>query len=125
MNDELQQILKKELISLNKSSSLLQESYRKCMVISIKKSYSNDELEVFEALTARFSRLSDLLIQRIFRLIDTVELIGEGSVMDRLNRAEKRLLIPTAKQFAEIKLLRNLIVHEYEPDEYARIFKNV
>lgn len=65
------------------------------------------------------------MIQKIFRIIDTLELVSDGTALDRLNRAEKRLLIPSAKQFAEIKLLRNFIVHEYEPDEYTRIFKDV
>ncbi|MFI5344373.1 MAG: hypothetical protein ACHQUC_09155 [Chlamydiales bacterium] len=29
------------------------------------------------------------------------------------------------KEFTNLRLLRNTIVHEYEPDEYTRIFKDV
>src|SRR5581483_6288772 len=93
--------------------------------IGIKKEYTEQELEAFEALTARFSRLSDLMIQKIFRLIDTLELVNEGTIPDRLNRAEKRELISSAKLFTELRMLRNTIAHEYEPDEFTRIFKNV
>lgn len=125
MTKELLELLRKELEGMEKSARLLQISYEKCMQISVKQNYGDLELEAFEALTARFSRLNDLLIQKIFRLIDTLELINEGTILDRLNRAEKRGLIHTAKQFTELRLLRNLIAHEYEPDEYTRIFKDV
>lgn len=125
MTKELLQILEKELDSLNKSMTLITDSYTKCRQIGIKTNYSIQELEVFEALTARFARLSDLLIQKVFRLIDTLELVNEGTLVDRINRAEKREIVASAKQFTELRLLRNSIVHEYEPDEYVAIFQNV
>ena len=125
MTEKLLQILKKELVSLEKSAKLLRDSYEKCLKLGIKNSYSDYELEQFEVVTARFSRLSDFLIQKIFRLIDTIELVDEGTMIDRLNRAEKRELISSAKQFIELRYVRNTIVHEYEPDEYTRISKNV
>lgn len=125
--DEFLAILKKELASLKKSTLLIQNSYEKCLKIGIKanSNYSYTELDAFEALTARFSRLSDLLIQKIFRLIDTLELVNEGTMVDRINRAEKREIVSSAKKFIELRLLRNTIVHEYEPDEYTRIFQDV
>jgi hypothetical protein len=125
VTEELLELLKKELLSLEKSASQLRASYEKCQKIGVRSEYSFQELEALEALTARFSRLSDLLIQKIFRLIDSIELVDEGSVLDRINRAEKRDLVATAKQFVELRRLRNTIVHEYEPDEYTRIFKDV
>lgn len=125
MTEELVAILKKELISLEKSMKLIRSSYEKCSKIGNKASYSLDELEAFEALTARYSRLSDLLVQKIFRIIDTLELVNEGTLVDRINRAEKRNIIASAKEFTGLRLLRNTIVHEYEPDEYTHIFKEV
>lgn len=125
MTKELLEILKKELLSLAKSTQLLTGSYEKCRAIGAKSNYSASELEAFEALTARFSRLSDLLLQKIFRLIDGLELVDEGTMLDRINRAEKRGIVVSAQQFKELRLLRNTIVHEYESDEYTRIFKNV
>ena len=125
MTKELLDILKKELNSLNKSVALIQGSYERCSKIGDKTNFSNSELEAFEALTARYARLSDLLIQKIFRLIDTLELVDDGTMVDRINRAEKRAIVSSAKEFTGLRLLRNTIVHEYEPDEYARIFKDV
>lgn len=125
MTEKLIQILKKELVSLEKSAKLLRESHEKCLTIGLKNSYSAHELELFEVVTARFSRLSDFLVQKIFRLIDTIELVDEGTILDRLHRAEKRNLVSSSKQFAELRHVRNTIAHEYEPDEYTRIFKDV
>jgi predicted metal-binding transcription factor (methanogenesis marker protein 9) len=125
MTKEFLEILKKELLSLSKSMTLFQGSYDRCCKIGDKANYSSDELESFEALTARYSRLSDLLLQKIFRLIDSLELVDQGTVVDRINRAEKRGIVKSAKEFTELRYLRNTIVHEYEPDEYVRIFKDV
>jgi len=125
MTKEFLELLKKELASLNKSICLVQGSYEKCHKIGSKVDFSSTELEAFEALTARYARLSDLLIQKIFRLIDALELVDEGTMVDRINRAEKRGIVRSAKEFIELRLLRNTIVREYEPDEYTRIFKEV
>lgn len=125
MTKELLEILKKELLSLSKSMDLFFGSYERCCKIGDKPNYSSGELETFEALTARYSRLSDLLIQKIFRLIDSLELVDQGTMVDRINRAEKRGIVKSAKEFTELRYLRNTIVHEYEPDEYAQIFKDV
>ena len=58
-------------------------------------------------------------------MIDVLELVDEGTMLDRINRAEKRGIVVSAQQFKELRLLRNTIVHEYESDEYIRIFRNV
>lgn len=125
MTEELLALLRKELEALDKSIHLIESSYKRCLKIGNRTIYSDIELEAFEALTARYARLSDLLIQKIFRLIDTLELVNEGTMLDRINRAEKRGIIQSAKEFTRLRLLRNTIVHEYEPDEYVRIFKDV
>jgi hypothetical protein len=48
-----------------------------------------EELERLESLASRFARLSDLLTQRIMRLVDDLELMPMGSLLDRMQRAEK------------------------------------
>ena len=40
-------------------------------------------------MTSRFARLSDIIIQKIFRLIESLELEEPGTVRDRINQAEK------------------------------------
>ena len=53
------------------------------------------------------------LFQRVFRSIDAIELQDEGSGIDRLNRMEKRGVIPSAREWRSLRELRNSIVHDY------------
>ena len=70
------------------------------------------EKETLEALTSRFARLSDILFQRLFRTLDQVELIDEGTNIDRLNRMEKRGVIVSAELWKQVRQLRQSIAHE-------------
>jgi len=115
-------LLTQELELMNKASGTLNYSYQRCMAIAKKSQYSLEEEERFESLTSRFARLSDILVQKIFRLIDQIELEDQGSVRDRINRAEKRELLASAHDFILIRELRNSIAHEYQPDAIIKIF---
>jgi hypothetical protein len=79
------------------------------------------ERESCEALTSRFARLNDFLVQRVFRTLDQIELADEGSVLDRLQRAEARGLITTAERWRELRLLRNAIAHDYLIESADRV----
>lgn len=76
-------------------------------------------------MTSRFSRVTDFIFQKILLIIDELELELPGSIQDRINRAEKKGFIENADLFAEIRILRNEIVHEYTPEEIKEIFKKV
>jgi hypothetical protein len=54
-----------------------------------------------------------MLIQRLMRLIDEVELAPPGSVLDRIHRAEKRGWVGNAGNLRRIRELRNLVANEY------------
>ena len=58
-------------------------------------------------------------------LIDTLELTNEGSIIDRINRAEKRGLIKSAESSLAMRDLRNDISHDYLPDELMKIYAEV
>ncbi|NIM16850.1 MAG: hypothetical protein GTO45_33105 [Candidatus Aminicenantes bacterium] len=118
-------LLKEELELMEKAADILDYSYQKCKKTGVKVQYDYDELERFEALTSRFARLSDILIQKVFRLIDKIDLESEGTVRDRINRAEKKELIESADDFVKIRIVRNQIAHEYIPEEIYEIFKKV
>jgi len=90
-----------------------------------KESYKPEELESFESFTSRFARLSDILIQKIFRLVDELDLDTQGTVRDRINRAEKKELIVSSDVFIEIRIIRNDIAHEYLPKAIHEIFERV
>ncbi|HCY37965.1 MAG: hypothetical protein DKM50_04890 [Candidatus Margulisiibacteriota bacterium] len=124
-NSDLLALLNEELSILDNSVNVLNYSYNKCLTIGIKEKYQPAELESFESLTGRFSRLSDIIIQKIFRLLDSLELESSGTIIDRLNRAEKRGLIASAETYKQIRFLRNSIAHEYVQEVIEDIFAEV
>ncbi len=83
------------------------------------------DIDIMENLTSRYSRAVDLIISKIFRSIDAVELEESGTILDIVNRAEKRGLIDSSKRLRELKDLRNEIVHEYETDDLFVTFEAV
>ena len=117
--------LKQELTELEKARDVLSYSLGKCSKTGVHIGLSDEELESFEALTSRFARLSDILIQKIFRYFDTLDLEDQGTVRDRINRAEKKEIIKSAEEFIQIRLLRNEIAHEYKADTIYDIFEKV
>lgn len=118
-------LLERELSILLDAKEVLVYSFNKCSRIGIKAAYEPEELESFESLTGRFARLSDILIQKILRLIDQMDLDTEGTVRDRINRAEKKELISSSDVFVEIRQVRNDIAYEYLPEAIQEIFVKV
>lgn len=122
---DLLELLRDELSSLERALEVLQYSYDTCNGIGIKEDYTFDEMDRFEAFTSRFARLSDLLIQKIFRLIDQIDLEDSETVRDRINNAEKKGLIESADLFIQIRIVRNDITHEYHTETLKDIYKKV
>lgn len=125
MIDQMQLLLVKELKVLSDAREVLFYSFNKCSAIGIKEVYEPEELESFESFTGRFARLSDILIQKIFRLVDELDLDAQGTIRDRINRAEKKELIASSEIFVEIRMVRNDIAHEYLPAAIHDIFRKV
>lgn len=125
MTEQLYLILQKELKILGDAVDVLEYSFNKCSRIGLKQAYQPEELESFESFTGRFARLSDILIQKIFRLVDEIDLETQGTVRDRINRAEKKGLINSSDTFVEIRMVRNDIAHEYLPEAIQEIFVKV
>jgi uncharacterized protein with HEPN domain len=122
MSNKLKELLELELKQLREAGEILEYSLDVCSKIGIKEDYTFEELDKFEALTGRFARTSDILIQKIFRTLDNMELELPGTAIDRINRAERRGLI-SADTFKEIRYLRNDIAHEYVLDMVDEIYK--
>ncbi len=97
-------------------------SIERCKDFVYNDEFTDDELVELEALTSRFARVSDLLIQKTFKTIDKIEGTSPGTVRDRLLQAEKNGLISSADEFMEIRSVRNRIAHEYEMDALKDIF---
>ena len=81
--------------------------------------------ETLEALTARFARLEDILIKRVFRAVVAVELADADRLLDVLDLMERLGLIQSTEQWIELKELRNAIVHEYEMDDLPALQRRV
>jgi hypothetical protein len=108
--------------NLEGAADYLRESAEVCAPLLHGTPYSRLELREFEAVTARFARLSDLLLQKVLRYVGTIEANDAGSIIDIMNRAEKQN-IARATVFSSIRDVRNEIAHEYatrDIDEIAR-----
>lgn len=118
------QLLQEELANLQLAAGHLQYSIERCRNLIGQESLPPEQLERLESLTSRFARLADLLIQRVFRLVDEIELTGGGSILDRIYRAEKRGWA-NAAELINIRELRNLIAHEYATEKMLEIYSAV
>ena len=125
MKFDEKQLLQRELQVLDKATQMLNHSYASCREIESQKSYSLSELDLFDALTSRFARLSDIIIRKMFRLIDRLDIELEGTVRDSINRAEKKGLIDNADQFGKIREIRNIIAHEYLLEDMSQLYLEV
>jgi hypothetical protein len=117
-------LLQEELAGLQLAAGHLEYSIERCRNLIGQEALPPEQLERLESLTSRFARLADLLIQRIFRLIDEIELTGGGTILDRIYRAEKRGWA-NAAELIKIRELRNLIAHEYATEKMRDIYSAV
>ncbi|WP_295405662.1 hypothetical protein [uncultured Thiocystis sp.] len=125
MKPEKLQWLREEIANLELAAIHLRFSLDRSRELIDRPSWSLEELERLESLTSRFARLADLLVQRVMRLIDDLELMSQGSLLDRIQRAEKRGWMEEAGQLVRIRELRNLIAHEYASDKMPDLYRAV
>ena len=123
--------LKDLLKKLKKAKETLEYSYNICKKIKIEKILAKDEEDRFEALTSKFARLSDLILKKIIKTIDILDLEDPPQTMrDAISRAEKKGLIFSELEFIEIRKIRNEIAHDYVSGEteivdiYNYVLKN-
>jgi len=119
------QALAETLRQLDDSAMWLRRSLTRCRRAGKKRDLTSADLDAFEALTSRYARVSDMILQKLFRGLDALELEDGGTLLDALNRAEKRGLIESANDFREIRELRNEIAHEYAQENLRPLFSSV
>lgn len=117
--------LQNELEFITSALSTLNYAHTNCKAIGIKDNYSFDELDKWEALTARFSRISDITTQKIMSSILIIEKGYSGSLIDKANFAEQKGWVGNAEEFTNLRLLRNYIAHEYSRQATNEIFEKV
>lgn len=118
-------LLQEGLVHLEQAATHLAYSLGRTQSIIHQESWMPDELERLESLSSRFARLSDILTQKMMRLIDELELTPDGTLLDRIQRAEKRGWVESASHLLQIRELRNLIAHEYAADRMPDIYQAV
>lgn len=126
MDVELRKKLLAEHLKLAKAAGRVLEESRERVGRALQLAADGSVLSVeqgesCEALTSRFARLCDLLVQRLFRTLDQVELADEGTILDRLARAEKRGIIESSEEWRELRELRNEIAHDYLIESSDRV----
>jgi len=128
MSEKELKFLSELLVKLDKANETLEYSFRICEKIGGKNAYTPDEEDRFEALTAKFARLSDLILKKVIRTIDKLDIDDPATTMrDTISRAEKKGLISGEMKFIEIRKRRNEIAHEYAgtDKDFIEIYKYV
>jgi len=125
MNQIHLDILRENIGTLNMSADWVRYSYKQAAAIEPKDEYTVEEFDKLEILTSRYARTTDMLVNKVLRSIDVVELEDIGTIIDIMNRAEKRGIVPSAELLRIIKDLRNNIAHEYKITEITAFFADV
>lgn len=124
--EEAKKIFCENLELLNKSLKWLKKSYERAKNINLNKSnLSENELETLETLSNRFSRVVDILINKVLRSLDILELEDINRKLDIVIRAERRGFVEDYRVLIELKDLRNELVHEYIQEAIVERFKEV
>lgn len=94
------EILKQNLADLQEANKWLVHSYQICERLRDRSDLKVPEYDAIESFP-RYARICGLLLRKVFRSIDAFELERSGTMLDVLNRAEKRGLIDSSEQARE------------------------
>ncbi len=122
-SDQARQILRSSLEELAQARTHL--DYSADQVADLPDDLQNasaSQLESVEAFCSRFARTVDLLVNKVLRSLDRAELMSQGSLIDVVNRAEKRGFVSHAEDLREMKDIRNIIAHDYAGTKAAEVF---
>lgn len=125
MNKLHLEVLQENIHALNLGAAWVKRSFEQVRDIGEKDEYSPEEFDRLEVLSSRYARTTDMLVNKVLRSIDTVESEDIGTIIDIMNRAEKRGIVQSAELLYAIKDLRNSIVHEYQIKEIVNFFAGV
>jgi len=87
---------------------------------------SEAEVRVLDQLVFRFGQLQDALGHRVLPTVlkITGDWRDDETFVDKLNRAEKLKLLPSAQEWQMLRELRNQSAHEY-PDQPEVLMQNL
>jgi hypothetical protein len=118
-------LLRENLAGLRLALASLERTWQATRTLGNGPDYKNEELDLIEVRGARFARTADFLVNKALRSLDRYELEPEGTLIDVVNRAEKRGLIAQARDLRRMKELRNEIVPEYLPHQQVELLADL
>jgi len=126
--------LQKYLNECDKHLQRIEEAYadiKEILPLSVQKyeNLSKDEVRDIDQYLYRFSKLQDTLGQKIFKLVLNIyEPMDEAiPFIDLLNKLEKLGFLNNAKEWINLREVRNKIAHQYddEPYEMTQAINNI
>ena len=76
---------------------------------------SEEDITLIDTLIYRFSKLQDLLGEKIFRTIIILDKEKAEAMRDVINKMEKKYIIESTVTWDAIRKVRNDVVHQYVP----------
>ena len=98
-------------------------SLEKCSQIALSAAFSFNEEEALDALTSKFSRVSDIFTQKVLKSLTLMLREDAPTFIDRMNLCEKLGILPSAAEMISIRDLRNLIDHEYITENLLEVYR--
>jgi hypothetical protein len=108
---------------LSKALPSFIRSIEKCRAFELTTPIPFEVEESFDALTSKFSRVSDIFTQKVLKSFVILTREDAPTFLDRAHLCEKLGLIPSADELVAIRDMRNLIAHEYLTENLLEVYK--
>jgi hypothetical protein len=121
----LQNLLDLNWSLLKQALPSFERSLVKCRDLDFSLPISFETEESLDALSSKFSRVSDIFTQKALKSLIFVLREDAPTFLDRMNLCEKLGIIPSAEELIAIRDLRNIIAHEYLSENLVEIYMEI
>jgi len=121
----LQNLLDLNWNVLKQALPSFERSLVKCRDLDFSPPISFETEESLDALSSKFSRVSDIFTQKVLKTLIFVLREDAPTFLDRMNVCEKLGIIPSAEEIIAIRDLRNIIAHEYLSENLVEIYTEI
>ena len=120
----VQSVLKANRDLLDQALPSFRKSLEKCRLLHLAAPRSFEVEESLDALTSKFSRISDIFTQKVLKSLVLLTREDAPTFVDRMNLCEKLGVISSAADLIEIRDLRNQIAHEYLSENLTEVYQD-
>ena len=121
----LQNLLDLNWSLLKQALPSFERSLVKCRDLDFSLPISFEAEESLDALSSKFSRVSDIFTQKVLKTFIFVLREDAPTFLDRMNLCEKLGIIPSAEELIAIRDFRNIIAHEYLSENLVEIYMEI